>query len=147
MAAYLTRAESGGSHDERASSKKKAADELTNMRTKGDRPRQHFRGSIWGSMGKKKIGDSFVVFCGVSYGIFGFLWFIKFIGLRWPIKAWGHIPIFSDMFGTFRNSAKKQSTIDLCHSFFIKKHSKTRRKRMGTSFKTYYFCMPDFSKI
>jgi len=38
LAAYLTRAESGGSQEERAASKKRAEDELTNMRTKGDRP-------------------------------------------------------------------------------------------------------------
>ena len=34
--------------------------------------------------------------------LFWFLWFM--IGLKWRIKAWGHIPIFFDDVGTLKKS-------------------------------------------
>ena len=40
--------------------------------------------------------------------MFGFLWFM--IGLKWRIKAWGHIPIFFDTFGTFNQNAQQNWT-------------------------------------
>ena len=40
--------------------------------------------------GDNKLGE-FLNVVEISYGIFEFLWFM--IGLKWRIKAWGHLPI------------------------------------------------------
>ena len=55
-------------------------------------------GALWWK--NKRFVVSFFVLT-FSYGIFRILWFM--IGLKWLMKAWGHIPIFVGRFGNFQN--------------------------------------------
>ena len=74
------------------------------------------------SIGANKSGDLSVsfVFC---MGLLGGLWFI--IGFNWLIKAWGHIPILFNIFGTFKMFSKSGPHGPLIYYQHIPTHTRT----------------------